>query len=78
MTESATVSILVLEDFKEWREEIRRILPARPDWKIVYEACDGPDGAQKAAELQPRIVLLDNWRNIAITLIDPVAGVLEC
>jgi DNA-binding NarL/FixJ family response regulator len=59
MTESATVSILVVEDFKEWREEIRRILQARPDWKIVYEACDGPDGVQKAAEPQPRIVLLD-------------------
>src|SRR5437763_14593869 len=59
MTETATVSVLVVEDFKGWRDEIRRILQARPHWKIVYEASDGPDAIQKAAELQPYIVLLD-------------------
>jgi DNA-binding NarL/FixJ family response regulator len=59
MTDDSTVSILVVEDFEKWRDEIRRILQARPHWKIVGEASDGPDGVQKAAELRPRIVLLD-------------------
>jgi DNA-binding NarL/FixJ family response regulator len=59
MTESPTVSILVVEDFREWREEIRRILQARPHWKIVSEACDGPDAVQKVPDLRPDIVLLD-------------------
>ena len=31
----------------------------RPHWKIVCEATDGPDAIQKAADLQPNIVLLD-------------------
>jgi DNA-binding NarL/FixJ family response regulator len=59
MTESLTVSILVVEDFREWREEIRKILQARPHWKIVCETCDGADAVEKAAELQSHIVLLD-------------------
>ena len=59
MAENSTLSILLVEDFKEWRDTIRSILQVRPGWEIVSEACDGPDAVQKAAELQPRIVLLD-------------------
>ena len=53
------VSILIVDDFEEWRSEIRSILQVNPEWKIVAEACDGADAVQKATELQPNIILLD-------------------
>ena len=52
------LSILVADDFVPWRAQARRLLQQRPEWQIV-EACDGLDAVQKAAELQPDIVLLD-------------------
>jgi DNA-binding NarL/FixJ family response regulator len=52
-------SVLVVDDFEPWRDEIRRILQARPEWKIVSEACDGLEAVRQATELQPDIVLLD-------------------
>lgn len=52
------LSILVADDFVPWRAQARRILQQRPEWQIV-EACDGLDAVDKAAELQPDIVLLD-------------------
>jgi DNA-binding NarL/FixJ family response regulator len=58
MPESSTVSVLVVDDFKEWRDEIRCILQAHPHW-IVCEACDGSEAVQRVAELQPHVVLLD-------------------
>jgi DNA-binding NarL/FixJ family response regulator len=55
----STVSILVADDFSLWRAKVRHILRARPEWKITCEACDGEQAVQKAAALQPDIVLLD-------------------
>lgn len=55
----STVSILVADDFSLWRAKVRNILQARPEWKIACEACDGDQAVQKAAALQPDIVLLD-------------------
>jgi DNA-binding NarL/FixJ family response regulator len=52
-------SVLVVDDFEPWRNEIRRILEARPEWKIVSEARDGLEAVRQATELQPDIVLLD-------------------
>jgi DNA-binding NarL/FixJ family response regulator len=34
-------------------------LEAVPEWKIVFEASDGAEALEKAAELLPDIVLLD-------------------
>ena len=52
-------NILLVDDFEPWRSQIREILQARPEWTVISEACDGPEAVQKAAELQPDIILLD-------------------
>lgn len=51
--------ILIVDDCKQWREKMRSILDAIPDYKVVAEASDGLEAVQKAAELHPEIVLLD-------------------
>ena len=56
---SREIRILVAEDFLEWRIRIRSILQAVPEWKIVFEASDGAEAVEKAAELRPDIVVLD-------------------
>ena len=59
MTQFPNDSVLVVDDFEPWRDEIRRILQARQEWKIVSEACDGLEAVRQATELQPDIVLFD-------------------
>ena len=53
------IRILVADDFEDWRVRIRELLSFRPAWRIVAEAPDGLESVQKAAELQPDVVLLD-------------------
>ncbi len=53
------IRILVADDFEDWRVRIRELLSFRPAWRIVFEACNGLEAVQKAAELQPDVVLLD-------------------
>ena len=59
MTHESTATILLVEDFEQWRYRERELLRAHPEWKIICEACDGTEGVRKAAELQPDIILLD-------------------
>jgi DNA-binding NarL/FixJ family response regulator len=52
-------TVLIVDDFAPWRALVRRILAVHPDWKVMGEACDGPDAVRKATEFQPDIILLD-------------------
>jgi len=52
-------TVLIVDDYAPWRANVRRILAVRPEWKIVNEACDGPEAVQKATEFQPDIIVLD-------------------
>ena len=54
-----TVSILVADDLREWREQVRNILQARPEWQVICEAGDGQQAVHLAAALRPDVVLLD-------------------
>jgi len=51
--------ILVVDDFEPFRRHVRSMLAPRTDFQIIGEASDGMDAVQKAAELQPDLILLD-------------------
>jgi DNA-binding NarL/FixJ family response regulator len=51
--------ILVVDDFAPWRAQLRSLLSAHPEWKVIGEASDGQEAVEKAAAMQPEIVLLD-------------------
>lgn len=53
------IRILVADDFEPWRVRIRELLQFRPAWRIVFEARDGLEAVEQAAELHPDVVLLD-------------------
>lgn len=55
----SSIRILAVDDYKDWRDYVRLLLQARPEWQIVSEVADGPEAVQKAEELQPDVVLLD-------------------
>jgi DNA-binding NarL/FixJ family response regulator len=50
---------LIADDFAPWRDQLRLLLGTRPEWRIIGEACDGQEAIEKAAEMQPDIILLD-------------------
>ena len=53
------IRILVVDDFEDWRHQVRLLLQARPQWQIIAEASDGSEAVQKAAELKPDLIVLD-------------------
>jgi two-component system nitrate/nitrite response regulator NarL len=55
----SSIRILVVDDYKDWRNQVRLLLQARPELQIVCEASDGLVAVQKAEELQPDLTLLD-------------------
>ncbi len=56
---NSAVRILVVDDYKEFREVVRVILGKRPNLQVVGEASDGIEAVSKAAELNPDLILLD-------------------
>ena len=54
-----SIRIMVVDDFQEWRQQIRSILEARPELAVIAEAVDGLEAVQKAQELKPDLILLD-------------------
>ena len=53
------IRILLVDDYEPFRRLLYSTLQSRPHLKIIGEASDGLEGVQKAAELQPDLVLLD-------------------
>ena len=52
-------SILVADDFKDWRRQVRLLFQARPEWQVIAEASDGSEAVQKAQDLKPDLIVLD-------------------
>src|SRR5215471_16902614 len=57
--EESVIRVLVVEDHPPFRRFVRSVLEQRPGIQIVYESSDGLEAVQKAAELQPDLIVLD-------------------
>lgn len=53
------IKVLLVDDSKEAREIIERLLSFEQDFKVVGFATNGREGVAKAKELQPHIVIMD-------------------
>jgi DNA-binding NarL/FixJ family response regulator len=55
----SSIRILVVDDYEDWRTQVRSLLQARKEWQVVSEVSDGIVAVQKATELRPDVILLD-------------------
>jgi DNA-binding NarL/FixJ family response regulator len=53
------IRVLVVDDFEDWRRQVRLLFRARPQWQIIAEASDGSEAVQKAEDLKPDLIVLD-------------------
>src|SRR5262249_44716660 len=58
-TPSASHRVLVVDDFRPWREFVRSFLAEYAQFQIVGEGRDGVEAVMKARELTPDLILLD-------------------
>jgi DNA-binding NarL/FixJ family response regulator len=57
--DASLVRVLIVEDFEPFRRFVCSMLDERPDMQIVCETSDGLEAVNKAAKLQPDLILLD-------------------
>ena len=55
----SSVSILIADDYQDWRRTVRELLRERPELQVICEASDGLEAVQKAGELKPDLIVLD-------------------
>jgi pilus assembly protein CpaE len=53
------ISILLVDDIPETRENIKKLLAFEPDFKVVGSAGTGREGVDLAKELEPDIIIMD-------------------
>ena len=51
--------ILVVDDYKPWRDKICSLLKARPEFRVVAECWNGADAVERAGELRPNLITMD-------------------
>ena len=54
-----TVRVLVVDDHRLIRQELRNILSFYREFKVVGEAADGVQAYELAQQLQPDVILMD-------------------
>jgi len=64
------IRILLVDDQALFREGLRTLLSAQPDFDVVGEAADGEEALRRAAELRPSVVLMD----LRMPVLDGVAA----
>jgi len=55
----STVQILLVEDFKPYRDLVTSLLAENPDLRVACEASDGLEAVEKAQQLKPDLILMD-------------------
>ena len=58
-TAGPNIRVLIVDDFAETRENIRKLLQFEPDIDVVGMARNGREGIQLAKETKPNVVLMD-------------------
>ncbi len=53
------IRVLIIDDHQILREGLRALLEGEQDFEVVGEASDGQAGVERAAELQPDVVVMD-------------------
>jgi DNA-binding NarL/FixJ family response regulator len=51
--------MLIIDDYADWRRQVRLVLQARPEWQVIAEASDGLEAVDKAQGVKPDLILLD-------------------
>jgi DNA-binding NarL/FixJ family response regulator len=59
MSSSEQIRLLVADDHPMFRDGIRVVIAADPEFTLVGEAADGVEAVALAAELQPDVVIMD-------------------
>lgn len=57
--EGEVITILLVDDIPEARENIKKLLAFEPDFKVVGSAGTGREGVVLAKELKPNIIIMD-------------------
>lgn len=55
----SAVRVIVADDYKNWRQEVRLLLQGRPDVQVISELADGIEVVGAAEKLKPDLILLD-------------------
>lgn len=53
------ISVLIVDDLRETRENVRKLLQFEPDLNVVDQAENGEDAVAKARQYRPDIILMD-------------------
>lgn len=59
MPKTDKISVLIVDDIADTRENLRKLLYFEKDIQVVGDAGRGEDGIQKVRELRPNVVLMD-------------------
>jgi pilus assembly protein CpaE len=59
MSESKQITILLVDDIPETRENIKKLLAFEPDMRVVGTAGTGREGIDMAKEFKPDIIIMD-------------------
>ncbi len=51
--------IMLADDHSMFRQGLRKLLEAKPDFRVIAEACDGREAVDMARQLTPDIILMD-------------------
>ena len=54
-----TLSVLLVDDFVQFRAAVSTLLRKKPELQIVAEASDGIEAVEQSRQLQPDLILLD-------------------